>query len=59
MDIKTAMTIHNAEIAQIPSNKIKRALGVHVNLSLVWNEQFQVMKEKTSKSITKLITYRY
>ena len=55
-DIELEIIIHNHKLKQLTSDQIIRALGIHMNPKLDWNEQILKMKQKLTESVTKLIS---
>ena len=49
------ININRVKLKQLKSNETTYALGVYINPSLDWNDQYKVMKEKLEHSVTKLI----
>jgi len=46
-DIELKIIIHNYKLKQLTSNQTIRALGIHKNPKLDWNDQFSKMKQNT------------
>jgi len=48
------LEVNNEKVKEISCTKSKRILGVYMSPSLIWNRQFEIMKEKMLKAICKL-----
>ena len=53
--VEIELFVHEERIVSVVPTESTRTLGVHINLSLSWNGQFEVMRKKLHISITKLI----
>jgi len=53
--IEAELTVHGEKINAISVSESTRTLGVYLNPSLTWGGQFEVMRSKLTKSITKLM----
>ena len=50
------VAVNNAKVQQVECRKSERSLGVHMSPALVWNKQFEKMKEKMVEAVHKLKT---
>jgi len=55
MQLEASIEVHGKKIKAIDINKSTRTLGVHLTPALSWKGQFEVMRAKMHKSITKIM----
>ena len=53
--VETELFVHGERIECVDPTKSTRTLGVHINPSLSWDDQFEVMRKKLYISITKMM----
>ena len=49
------LEVHNVEIKPIKVEEATRTLGVHISPAISWNSQFEVMRKKLDKSVTRFM----